>query len=325
MKLLFISNVGGSRLSNFSLAGRIAARELGIDFHIACNWSKSNAQQMKEDEEKNKVTLHHIDFVRNPFHPANIKAYKQLLALMKKEKFDVVHCNTPVGGLIGRLCAKRAGIKKVIYMAHGFHFYRGAPILNWMLFYPVEWLLAQITDCIITINKEDFEIAKKFILRNNGKVCYVPGVGLDTKQYQMDEIDKKAVRRLLGINDDDILLIAMGDLIRRKNYVASIKAVAITANPQIHFLICGSGPELTSLQNLANNLGVKNQIHFLGFRTDIKDLLKGADIFLFTTFQEGLPRSLMEAMASGLPCVVSEIRGNSELIVNKKGGYLHRP
>ena len=213
-------------------------------------------------------------------------------------------------------------MKKVIYQAHGFHFYKGAPFKNWLLYYPVERWLAHYTDAIITINNEDYERAKKFKLKGHGKVYYVPGVGIDTSQYCSDRQIRIEKRKELGLEDDDIALISMGDLIERKNYPVAIEAIAKVGKSNLHYYICGQGPDEEKLISLAEELDIKNQVHFLGYRTDIKELLQAADIFLFTTLQEGLARSLMEAMASGLPCIASKIRGNTDLLNDSNGGIL---
>ena len=318
-KILFISNIS-HRITNFSIPSIEAGQQLGYEFHMAANYSG-----FTDDASKYNVKLHHIDIVRNPLSIKNVKAYKQMMTLLNKEKFDVIHCNTPIGGILGRLCGKKAKVSKIIYTAHGFHFYKGAPLINRTLFKWAEMWMARYTDAIITINREDYLSAQQFKLRNGGKVYYIPGVGIDTKSYQHVGIDKQALRRSLGLQEDDIVLIAMGDLIPRKNYTTSIMAIAKAANPKLHFLICGKGPELGKLRSLAKKMKVDNQIHFLGYRTDIKELLSIADIFLFTTKQEGLPRSMMEAMASGLPCIASKIRGNIELIEEGIGGYLRDP
>lgn len=318
-KILFISNIT-NRITNFAIPSIIAGQQLGYDFHMAANFSG-----FTDDASKYNVMLHHIDLVRNPFSWENIMAYKQMIELLKKERYDVIHCNTPIGGLLGRLCGKKSKVPKILYTAHGFHFYKGAPFINRTVFKWVEMWMAHYTDAIITINKEDYHAAQKFNLRNGGMVYYLPGVGVDTKSYQHDSADKHTLKNSLGLTDDDIVLIAMGDLIHRKNYNASIKAIAKAANPMLHYFICGKGKKLEELKTLAKDLNIENQVHFLGFRTDIKELLHGADIFLFTSYQEGLPRSTMEAMASGLPCIVSKIRGNIDLIVDGKGGYLCDP
>ena len=252
-----------------------------------------------------------------------MSAYKQLVEFIKQEKIDYIHCNTPTGGILGRLAGKKCMVKKVIYQAHGFHFYKGSPKKNWLVYYPVEKWLAKYTDALITINKEDFELAsKKFRLRNNGKVYYVAGVGIDSKQYLSDGKLRDEKRAELNLKASDIALISMGDLIERKNYETAVRAVAEAKNKNIQYFICGRGPEEEKLKNLCASLGVENQVHFLGFRSDIKELLNASDIFLFTTKQEGLPRSMMEAMASGLPCIASKIRGNTDLLENTDGGYL---
>lgn len=321
-KLLYILNIA-KRVNNFSYTSMIAAQHQGIEFHIAGNWSYASEEEMCEDEKRYGIKIHQIDFIRAPYHPGNKKAYIQLKTLVEREKYDVIHCNTPIGGVLGRIVGKQCKVPKVIYQAHGFHFYKGAPLLNWLLYYPIEKWLARYTDTLITINQEDFAFAKtKLKLRGGGNVYYVPGVGIDTSQYRTDADQREAKRLELGLNKDDIALISMGDLIERKNYDTAIRAIAEAKNRKLQYYICGKGPEDEKLKALAKALDIVGQIHFLGFRSDIKELLAASDIFLFTTKQEGLPRSMMEAMASGLPCIASRIRGNTDLLENTDGGFL---
>ncbi len=322
MKMLYIHNQA-PKLNSFSHSSMLAAQELGIEFHIASNWGYVNDEERISDEEKYGIRIHQVDFIRSPYDLRNIKAYRQVCDLIEINKYDFVHCNTPIGGVIGRLAGKKYGVKKVIYQAHGFHFFKGAPKKNWLVYYPVEKWLAWYTDALITINSEDFEIAKtKLKLRENGRVYYVPGVGIDTTQYNLLAKARKEKRIELKLNENDVAFISMGDLIERKNYDTAIRAIAEANNPTLQYFICGKGPEEENLKSLAESLGVSEQIHFLGFRSDIKELLTAVDVFLFTSKQEGLPRSMMEAMASGLPCVASEIRGNTDLLEGTDGGYL---
>ena len=324
-KILFISNIS-NRISSFVTASISAAHSLNIDFYQTANWQSSTKEQIFANEQEYDIKIRSIPISRNPFAAANLTAYIELAELIKKEKIDYIHCNTPVGGLLGRLAGKKCKVKKVIYQAHGFHFYKGAPLKNWLLYYPVEKWLARYTDALITINQEDYELAqRKMKLRNSGKVYYVPGVGIDTSQYRFDVDLRKKKRAELGLNAEDIALISMGDLIERKNYSVAIQAVSEAQNDKLHYFICGEGAEGNSLRSFAKQLNVTRQIHFLGFRADIKELLAASDIFVFTTKQEGLPRSMMEAMASGLPCVASRIRGNTDLLENTEGGFLCDP
>lgn len=309
------------RLSNVNRPCIEAAMKMGYEVYLGVN--RANPEELECELDINLFDAHTFRNILDI--KSNIIAYKNMMKILRSGDVEVIHCNTPIGGLIGRICGKRAKVPKVIYTAHGFHFYKGAPIIKGTIFKLAEKIMARYTDAIITMNEEDYKAAQEFKLRNNGKVYYVPGVGVNTIDYKNIVVDKKRVRSELGLNQEDIVLIAMGDLIRRKNYKTSIKAIANAANPNLHFLICGRGPELNNLQKLAKELGVERQIHFLGFRTDIKELLAVSDIFLFTSYQEGLPRSMMEAMASGLPCVSSKIRGVVDLIEDDKGGFLSNP
>ena len=318
-KLLYITNISRG-VSSFSVAAVRATEDLGVEFHLAGNFDGTTKESLRKNEKEYGVKLHQIDFIRTPYDLRNIKAYKQLVQLMKREKFDAIHCNTPIGGVLGRLAGKKCKVRKIIYQAHGFHFYKGASKKNWLIYYPIEKWLAKYTDALITINNEDYELAKsKFQLRHNGKVYYVPGVGIDLSQYDLSDGIREKKRTALGLKETDFALISMGDLIERKNYSVAIKAMSKISDLNIHYFICGKGPEEAKL---SEELGLRKRVHFLGYRNDIKELLKAADAFLFTSKQEGLARSLMEAMASGLPCVVSNIRGNTDLLENTNSGFL---
>ena len=250
-------------------------------------------------------------------------AFKNLRTLLKAHpEIEFIHCNTPIGGLMGRICGKLYGVKTVIYTAHGFHFFKGAPLFNRTILKWMEHLMAHWTDAILTMNQEDYEAAQKFHLRKGGKAYFVPGVGVDTKNFDGVEVDREKIRESIGVPSDAVVAIAMGDIVPRKNYKTAIEAIAKSNCPQLHYVICGCGPQIDELKRFADTLGIGNRVHFLGFRTDIKQLALASDLFLFSSQQEGLPRSTMEAMCAGLPCVISAIRGHVDLIENMKGGFL---
>ena len=306
------------KLSNVSKPCVKAALDMGYDVYLG-----TNRKDPERLECELPVKLYDMHTYRSlTAFSDNRTAYKNLSKVMKDGNVKVVHCNTPIGGMVGRLCGCKYKAEKVIYTAHGFHFYKGAPLFNRTVLKWAERVMARWTDAIITMNKEDYDAAKSFKLKKGGKVYFVHGVGVNLADYEGLGALRAGKRAELGLADTDIALISMGDLVPRKNYGTAIRAVAKAANKDLHYFICGKGPELESLTALAQELGVEEQIHFLGFRTDVKELLSAADIFLFTTRQEGLPRSMMEAMASGLPCVASGIRGNADLIEDGAGGYL---
>jgi glycosyltransferase involved in cell wall biosynthesis len=251
-----------------------------------------------------------------------MQAYKNCMNVLKQGDFDVIHCNTPIGGVIGRFCGKRAKVRKIIYTAHGFHFYKGAPLLNCTVLKWAEMFMAHYTDAIITINQEDYERAQKFHLRNQGNVYYVPGVGIDTSQYIADKQLRTYKRNELGVEEGDIVLISVGELNSNKNHQVIISALGEIQNKKIHYFLCGVGDKEEDLKRQSKKCGIEENVHFLGYRTDVKQLLNSSDIFVIPSKREGLSRAMMEAMASGLPCIASRIRGNVDLLENGEGGYL---
>lgn len=262
-------------------------------------------------------TYYNIPFARNPLKPGNLKAYTDLKKVIDEGGYDIIHCHTPVGAMLTRLAAKQARKNgtKVFYTAHGFHFYKGAPAINWLLYYPVEKWLSRYTDVLITINKEDYERAKTF---KAGRVCYVPGVGIDLKKFNVGYVDKEQKRKEIGVASDDFVLLSVGELIPRKNHEVVIRAMSVLKQngglEHIEYVICGQGAYESDLKKLAEELSVADHIQFLGYRNDISEICNCADLFVFMSYQEGLPVALMEAMACGIPVVCSNIRGNTDLI-----------
>lgn len=263
-----------------------------------------------------------LPFERSPLKKGNIGAYRQLKELLDTEHYDLIHCHTPMGSVITRLAAGSTRKKgtKVIYTAHGFHFYKGAPVQNWLIYYPVEKTLAYWTDLLITMNDEDYACAQKFPAK---RVEKVHGVGLDLNKFGKATLEEKEkIRRELMLGMNDIFAISVAQLIKRKNHIVLIRAVAELQNPNFHLFICGDGVQENELRTEAKRLGIQQQIHFLGFRQDVYKLCSSADLFLFASLQEGLPVAIMEAMACRLPIIASRIRGNADLIDEGKGGYL---
>lgn len=262
--------------------------------------------------------VYDIPFSRTPFSKYNWNAYKMLKQLVETEHYDIVHTHTPNASMIARLACRKVRKQgtKVFYTAHGFHFFKGAPLKNWLIYYPVEKFCARYTDVLITINKEDYELAQKKI--HAKKVCYVPGVGIDLERIKSVQADRNEVRKSMGVPEDCVLLLSIGELNVNKNHQVVVKALAKLDNKNVHYAIAGIGNQKENLLNLAKELGVENQFHLLGYRTDALKLYHGADIFVFPSFREGLSVSMMEAMASGLPIICSKIRGNVDLVQNSE-------
>ena len=263
-----------------------------------------------------------LPFERSPFKKGNLEAYRQLKALLDREHYDIIHCHTPMGGVIARLAAGSTRNKgtKVLYTAHGFHFYDGAPMLNWLLYYPVERLLSHRTDLLLTINGEDHRRAKTFHAK---RTEMVNGVGIDLNRFTEATPQQKAdVRRELGLKEGDTFAFTAGNLDPGKNHKTLLHAMKLLDDPSFHLVLAGNGPLYSDLQDLARELGIQDQLHLLGFRRDVYRLCSAADLFLFSSRREGLSVSMMEAMACGLPIVASRVRGNTDLIDDGLGGFL---
>ena len=309
------------KVSSFEAPCIWAANSLGLKLYMGVN--RTHASQLKCLDYD--ITYYNQHIYRNILNFKGIRiGYSNLCHFLDEHSdVEVIHCNTPIGGVLGRICGKKYG-KKVIYMAHGFHFYHGAPLLNRTLFKFIEKWLAHKTDCLITINQEDYEAAQKMKLCGAGKIFKVNGVGIDLRAFDNISVDVQEKRNSLGLPANAIVGIIVGDLNENKNVETVIKALPLTMD-NIHLLICGMGPLEGRLKALAKESGIENRCHFLGYRTDVKELYMISDMFLFASQREGLPRSTMEAMLAGLPCVVSNIRGNVDLIDDRKGGILFPP
>ena len=309
------------KTSSFEAASMYAAHTLGYKLFMGVN--RDFADQIKGVDYD--ITFYNQHIYRNILNLKDIWiGYKNLCIFLKTHpEIEVIHCNTPIGGVLGRICGKKYG-KKVIYMAHGFHFYKGAPLLNRTIFKFIEKWMAHKTDCLITINQEDYEAAKKFTLNKGGKVFKVNGVGVNLNSFNGVSVNVKEKRESLDLPENAVVGIVVGDLNNNKNVETIIRALPL-ADGNIHIIICGFGHLESTLKKLAKDLGVDERCHFLGFRTDVKELYLASDIFIFASQREGLPRSTMEAMLAGLPCVVSKIRGNIDLIDENKGGSLFPP
>lgn len=320
MKKVLFSATVDSHILQFHLPFLKLFKENGYEVHVATN----GTEEIPYCDVK-----HVVSFERSPFKINNLKAIKQLRKIIESEKFDIIHTHTPMGSVVTRLAAKRARKKlhtRVIYTAHGFHFFKGAPLINWCLFYPVEKYLAKYTDTLILINQEDFDRAKRKFNKRCHDIEYVPGVGIDESKFdfEMTEKEKEEYRKTLGLKKDDFVMIYAAELSNRKRQIWIINSLKelMKKNSSMHLLLPGKDSLGGKCQKLVQELELDNQIHFLGYRKDIPRLLKISDLAISSANQEGLPVNIMEAMYVGLPIIASNCRGNRDIVKNNKNGYL---
>lgn len=316
MKILYVTTVG-STMGFFRTFIKMLLAE-GHTVDIATNHAVVPVQDYYSEW---GCKVYQISCTRSPFNKGAIGAIKEIKEIVIENKYDIVHCHTPVAAMCTRLACRKARKNgtKVFYTAHGFHFYKGAPLKNWLLYYPVEKICAHFTDVLITINQEDYSLAQKKMKAK--RIEYVPGVGIDLTKFGQVSVDKDTKRKELGIPEDAKLLLSVGELNENKNHETVIRAIK---DLDLYYIIAGKGELQEYLQNVIDELGLTERVKLLGFRTDVAELYQAADVYILPSIREGLNVSIMEAMASGLPVVCGRIRGNTDLI-GEKGGDLFEP
>ena len=309
-KVLFVAHVE-SHILHFHIPYLKLFHDKGYEVHVATNGdSKIPFCDVK----------YNLPFQKSPLKKENYIAFKEMKKILDTEVFEIIHCHTPVGGVIARLAnriSKNYNNTRMIYTAHGFHFYNGAPLSYWLIFYPIERWMAHYTDVLITMNQEDYQRGKKFKLRNNGKTEYVHGVGVDETKFKfsMNDSEKIKLRSELGLESDDYVMIFPAELSKRKNQIFLIDVMKklSTENKKIKLLLPGKDLLNGELQRIVKKHNLAESILFLGYRNDIPKLLKISDILISSSLQEGLPVNLVEASLAGMKCIVKNSRGNREL------------
>ena len=293
----------------------------GYEVHVAARDNLAEKNGLKLDFAEK---IYNVSFSRSPKSPDNLRAYRELRKILEQEHYDVIHCNTPMGGIVTRLAARKARKQgtKVFYTAHGFHFYKGAPKKNWLVFYPIEKLFSRITDTLITITHEDYALAsKKFHCRT----AHMYGVGVDEQRYRaVSQEEREAVRQQLGFGKQQKILLCIGELLPNKNQAMAVRMMEIVRkkHPDAMLLLAGNGPQRENLEQLTEELGLQQNVRFLGYCTDLEKYQHAADLLVSCSKREGLPLNIVEAMLSGNPVVATQNRGHRELVQPEETGYL---
>lgn len=315
-----------SMIDLFNMENIKILQSLGYHVDVACNFeegsitSKERVEEFKRELGNAGIKTFQIPIPRSIKKIEDIRRSYQLTKKLCKNNYDLVHCHSPIGSVICRAAFKKNNVR-MIYTAHGFHFYKGAPKKNWVLFYPVEKYFARFTDTLITINNEDYKLAKNNFAEA-GEIILINGIGIDTDKYSKKNIERHELFPDNLIEKSDFLIISVGQLSVRKNHEEFIRAISKLKNPNIKYIIIGEGELRGYLEKLITDLKLEKQVFLLGYKGNVDEYLSISDLYAFPSLQEGLPASLMEAMSVGLPAIVSDIRGNRDLIIHDRGGCL---
>lgn len=306
-KVLFVATVT-PHINAFHIPYLKWFKEQGYEVHVASYGDEEIAYCDKH---------YNLPFARKPLKVQNYKVYRELKTIIEENQYEIVHCHTPVGGVLARLASRkeRKNGTKVIYTAHGFHFFKGAPLINWLIYYPIEKIMSRYTDTIITINQEDYELAKKKFKKSK-TIELVHGVGLDLSRFDInikqEELDN--LRQEFGIADEDIVLGYVAELNKNKNQILIIKAIEqlVKQNKNYKLILIGDGVNKEELELYVKENKLENNIKLIGRRNDVPKLLKIIDIYVASSLREGLPVNILEALYMGLPVVALDNRGHRE-------------
>lgn len=315
-KALIVATIGGflpvSEINNAQLL-----QSLGYEVHYAANFKNRIYDFDEEKLTQMGFVLHQVEFSKNPYHfRILIECIKTLKSIIQEERIQLVHCHNPVAGVAARIaahiCRKKDNSIKVVYTAHGFHFYSGAPLRNWILYYPVEFLLSKWTDCLVTINVEDGKRAQKMLCKRS---VSIPGVGIKLKRFKPQIKEQR----------DEFRVISVGELNENKNHSTVIRAIAQLNDEKITYDIYGNGALKEELKELSSSLKIENQVRLKGFCKEIEEPLAEADVLVFPSYREGLGLAALEAMACGVPVIAADNRGTREYMVHEKNGIVCNP
>lgn len=307
-KILYITTVSGT-INAFLVPHIKQLIKEGYKVDCACKITTPVTKELTDLG----VEVIEVPFSRSPLDIDNIKAFKELCIIQKTQLYDAVHVHTPIASLYGRLLKLKFKDLKTIYTVHGFHFYKGAPKKNWIIYYPIEKIMSKLTDTIITMNEEDYNQALKFNIKNTYKVN---GVGIDLSHYNPKLYDKNEIRKELNLKESDFVILMIAEINKNKNHIQMIKAIEILKEKGIAAkVICaGRGPLLENMKEEIRNRNLDKNIFMLGFRKDVPKLIAACDVGMLLSYREGLPRNIMELMAYSKPVIGTDIRGIRDLI-----------
>jgi len=318
-KVLFIASIENHFLA-FHIPFMKYLQKKGYEVHVA-----TKLGERKGELEQYGIICHNVNFSRsvNPF--AALKALVALVKIMRENRFSLVHVHTPMASFLGRLAARLTHTRPILYTAHGFHFYKGAPWYYWIFIYPIEYFMARWTDGLIVINEEDYVNAQKMPIRNRRKIYKIPGVGVDLNKFKpIHEEQKMFLRKKYGFKDMDFLLIYAAEFNKNKNHIFLIKAISLLKNriPNIKLLFAGKGKLKKGYEKYVQYSNLEDNIVFLGYRTDLEKLIPMCDIGTSASIREGLGINVVEYMSCGLPVVVTKNRGHEEIVTDYSNGFL---
>lgn len=325
-KALIVTAVAGF-IRGFLVSDIKILQSMGYEVHCAADGDNVGADGIQDFFDDLGVVFHQVGFdSKNPFSKETLICYKKIRNLLEQEHYDVIHTHTPIAGFITRFAAKKYRRRgtKVFYTAHGFYFHDKAPKKDWIIFYPLELLASAWSDAIITINNEDYERAKKMWSK---RAFHINGVGYDYEKYTTVAVGRDECRAAFGIGQEDIMVLAAGELTDRKNHQVIIKALGLLKDPRFVFLLCGRAMQGVGTRDLLIRLAQEKSVRLImpGFRSDMPDIYHSSDIGVLPSKREGLGMAGIQSLVAGVPLLASNVHGIKDYMIEGKTGYMYEP
>ena len=324
-KALIVTSIWGF-VAKFEQEDVRILQKLGYEVHFASNQTNPIYLFSGDVYEQMGIIYHDIHIWQSPLGiKPNARSIKEVRKIIEQEGVELVHCHTPTGGLVARLAARKTNAR-VIYTVHGFHFYQGSGVLHNLFYRSIENFLGRFTDDIVTINREDFEAAKR--ISHRGSVSQIPGAGLDRKYYYLpSEEERQRAREALGYQEDEFIIVQVGEIRENKNPEVILRALHMLRNTgtniiRIRYLLVGAGKQEEKIRKLVQDLVLTSNVRFCGYQEDVRPYLMAADLMTFPSIREGLGMAALEAMSTGVPVLAADNRGTREYMRHGINGYV---
>lgn len=326
MKIIQVAAIDMTHIKLLNTLNQHSAKE-GFEVHCV-----SSEGDYVEEIKKQGFYFHNIHIDRKISPVGNLKSVLQMVKLFKSIKPDIVHVHTPVAAVLGRIAAKLALVPTIIYTAHGFYFHEGMSKKQYKLFFNIEKYIGRFfTDYIFTQSKEDFDVAvkNKFLSKKKHDHYYHISNGIDLGHaFNLKSIDDEKINQIkkdLGIQENDIVVSFIGRLVKEKGIIDLLESFKHLKSENVKYLIIGDLPKSERDLETAKTLNKYEEnpnIIFTGQASNINELLYLSDIFCLPSYREGMPRSIIEAMAMKNAVIATNIRGSREEVVEDETGYL---
>ncbi len=325
IKLLFISQAtGGVKRHITYLASRLDSRQFEI---VGCFSPRDHIKGVSPNKESyadafNQLGLRVIPLEMyreiNPLRDG--WSFLKLLRILTKEKWDIVHTHSSKAGFLGRIAARLAGVPVIVHTPNAFAFDRPLHPFRNLLYVFLERLAGFFCDALIAVSPSEEELARKVVSPEKTRlICN----GIDLKEFDFT-LDPRTKKKMLGLPEDKPMVLTIGRFAHQKSpgiFIVAAKKV-LAQRKDVFFVMVGDGPLLSQVKEKVVREGLQRSIPILAWRPDAKEIIAACDVYVLSSLWEGLPYTVLEAMALRKPVVATAARGTRDVVREGVNGFL---